>query len=413
MTKDFENMLYLFGMSAIGMHHEFEGEINVENIYKLSCEQGIWQTVYLALSQSYDLSNYKNKIIQDVARNVTKMEYMFFVISELKKNGVDCCVLKGCTVARFYREPDYRISSDTDILISRDKIGLSRKILRQLNFDVGARLGYMHHFEALHPIAGLLEVHESLYQEHIKDILFKDMLHYEEKFIKVTINGHDIYTLGINDGLNHLTAHYLKHFISKGAGIRQLLDLLLYMKHYEDKINWNKYYDLWTQLGFIKLIDILKGIGVKYWGMQFDSYEMAFVDDILDDIESGGVFGYCEADRLNFIHVFLAETNEDDTKKFKTYMNKNVVKSFFRKLFPSRRYLIECGYLYANKSRIHLFWAHLCRLTSLCIQVLKREKKISDNLQYKVKQADSATEQRRLALLKKIGILEQSNNNNK
>lgn len=36
MIKNFENMLYLFSMSAIGMHHEFDNTINVENIYKLS-----------------------------------------------------------------------------------------------------------------------------------------------------------------------------------------------------------------------------------------------------------------------------------------------------------------------------------------------------------------------------------------
>ena len=403
MTQEFYDVVKLFGAGALGTVYNPDHELNIEKIYKLSLEQGIWHTVYLALEKIADLSKYKIKFLSSVSKNISKKEFIYDTVDELEENGIECTYLKGVTVARFYIEPDCRISGDTDILVDEKELNHARKVLKHAGFDVEENISNMYHFEAQHPVGGILEVHKDLYQKHIRDILFKGLLSYNEPRNCVTVDNRKIKTLGINDELNHLTAHYIKHYITKGAGIRPLMDLMLYIKHYESQIDWEHYNKIWKDIGFYKLIEIFKGIAVKYWNFEFNTYNAEFAEDVLGDIERGGLFGFGDEDGIDFLNVYLAETQ--DKNALNEYMSKNPLRSKWWRIFPNRLYLSRSGYPYAMKGGVFLFWARIVRLKRIAIEVLIRKRSVSSTANYNLRTDENESEKNRMDLMRRIGLV--------
>ena len=277
--------------------------------------------------------------------------------------------------------------------------------MKHEGFDVEENISNMYHFEARHPVGGILEVHKDLYQKHIRDILFKGLLTYDEPVNYVTIGERTIKTLGINDELNHLTAHYVKHYITKGAGIRPLMDLMLYMKHYEKEIDWDRYTRIWKEIGFYRLIEIFKGIAVKYWGFEFSTYNTEFADDVLSDIERGGLFGFGDEDGIDFLNVYLAETHGKDA--LDRYMSKNPLRSKWWRLFPNRRYLSRSGYPYAIKGGIFLLWARIARLVKIGSEIIFGKRKTSSIANYNLRTDENESEKQRMDLMRRIGLVKE------
>lgn len=53
----------------------------------------------------------------EVGSGIRRNTFNLKALSELKKNGIRVCLIKGLAAASAYPHPEYRISSDTDILI--------------------------------------------------------------------------------------------------------------------------------------------------------------------------------------------------------------------------------------------------------------------------------------------------------
>jgi hypothetical protein len=144
-------------------------------------------------------------------------------------------LLKGTTLAALYAEPEARISGDTDVLINSDKEDKASEVLKTLGYEVSKREEHEHHFEAKHPIGGLMEVHVELIQKSVSDMAFYNKVEYNEEF-RIHQNG--VKTFGFNDGLVYNAVHFIKHFVKSGAGVRHIMDMLLYMKKYEEEIDF-------------------------------------------------------------------------------------------------------------------------------------------------------------------------------
>lgn len=109
-----------------------------------------------------------------------------------------------------------------------------------------------------------------------------------------TSQGIYITTLGINDGLIFITLHIITHFLIQGVGIRQLMDVLLYMSHYKNTIDWLRYNKLLEYLKYNRFMDNVVGIGVKHLGFAENElpkgeYNDSIMQNILLDMENGGV----------------------------------------------------------------------------------------------------------------------------
>jgi len=370
MTKEFETLLYLFGDSALGRESRIKDIKNPDKVIEMSAKQGIWSCIYPVLSKICDISKHKMDFLLFVSKGIARNEFTLNIIAEAEKTGIPICIVKGIVVASLYANPDYRISSDTDILINQKDEKKLSAFLKSKGYDVKKRDKNDHHMKATHPIGGLLEVHVALNDELFDRLAFNDKVNYDEPYETITLGKNTIHTLGINDNLMYLTAHYIRHFLNGGSSIRQMMDLLLYMKKYEDKIDFDKYNKLLKELKYDKLIDAVQSIGAKYFGMDFEVNSQDIIDVLLEDCEKCGLFGSCSEHSTNVNNAFYQKRNVVSPFKLKFLYYFKSEHTIFKRIFPSQKTLLKMGYKYAkNKIFIPFAWIH--KLFDFC---LKRNK---------------------------------------
>lgn len=396
MTSQFETMLHLFGDGATGNFNNYPDGIDIDAVVSFAHSQGVWTIVYPALSKVCDVSKYQLQFLKVVSDSIRRNEFTLNIIKKLADAGIDVCILKGVVAASAYANPDCRISSDTDILINPKDEKAIAKLLKENGYSVEKRRRNDHHMKATHPVGGLVEVHVSLYSKITDKILFGSKRMCEESWRNVEIGGKTVKTLGINDHLNYLTAHYIKHFVTGGASIRQMMDLLLYIKKYENKINFEKYHILLKELKYDKLIDAVMTIGAVYFGMDFDPTQTELGQKLLEDCAGVGLFGTNSGGGASVYKDYCRQRKTVSSARLRLMFWFEDEQSLFNRLFPGKKLLVKRGYGYANHGMLVPFaWLH-----NLFGALLRRTKKDSNP------DVNTELKNNRKKLMKELGMTE-------
>lgn len=174
-----------------------------------------------------------------------------------------------------------------------------------------------------------------------------------------------------------------------------MMDLLLYMKKYEDKIDFDKYNKLLKELKYDKLISSVKSIGTKYFGMDFDTFSDEYAEILLADCEKCGLFGSSSEYSTNVNNVFYKRRNVVSSFKLKLLYYFKSEHTIFKRIFPNQKTLIKMGYKYAkNKVLIPFAWIH--KLFDFC---LKRNKVRNEVL-------NTDVHNERIETMKKLSIID-------
>lgn len=363
MTTTMQNLLHILG-DVLQKKDIPDMDLDMEELYDLATKQGVWHIIFELLKTHYDVSKYEMKFLTVITKNIAANEFVYKTVKKLEENGIECCYLKGITVARFYPAPECRVSGDTDIIIDDKYINESAEILKELGYYVEELRENLHHYQAQHKTGKLLEVHNMLYSKQTRDILFAGECEYNEEWTEVPTSVGNVKTLGINDGLMFLTAHFIKHFLNSNVNLRQMTDLLLYMDYYKNDINWEKYNAFLKKLKYNKLVDTIKAVGNLYFGMDFET-EITETDAFLTDFEreSESVYEYYCLQKTNMGKV-----------EYLRYMNVNAEKGrLIRRIFPKAEKLAEAGY--NNTDKVWgLAYAHCLRFARIAARRTKGRK---------------------------------------
>ena len=413
MTQDFTNMLLLFGASALGKEVKTQYCKNLSKVRELSLMQEVWDVVYSGVRPKIERGEVKippeiytgleKTFLSNVALNIQKIEFNLSSLRTLEENGIKCAVLKGITIARLYAMPETRVSSDMDILIDAKDEEKAVKILAGLGYDCEERSKYDHHMKAYHKTGGLMEVHVALHSAPTNDIILDDEIRYNEEFYRLESG---IYTLGIQDNLIYLSAHLIKHLVNDATGVRQMMDLLLYMQEYKEGIDWERYNSLMKKLGYDTLIRVIKGIGVKYWGMEFDDAicDGSGIDELLEDCEIGGVFAKNEKERAQFFSIYTKRRSGKGTLSYLVYRLFRSERSLLSIIFPSPKAIKErFSYVEKHPILLPIGWVH--RFIQI---ILKTSGKETAKTEKATKENDIIT--RRIKMAEKLGMFRTEDN---
>ncbi len=388
MTVQFEAMLKVLGRSVFGTEYIPTEGTDVEKVCETAVKQGVFPLVYPVVSEKIPFSDtkYEMLFLKTIAINERKMYCLKQVTDNLGKENIPCCVLKGVSVASFYSMPNLRASGDIDMFVYPKDEKKAMRVLENMGMTVIPRAEESQHFEVYDKNGGLIEMHVTLYSKMLGDIVLKNKFSVTEPFVKTdTKNGYSVNSLGIQDNLNFLTAHLIKHFVKEGCGIRQVTDLLAFVNANKDKIDFEKYFSVLKEIKFDTFIKNVLGIGVKYFGLQMDTYETHFSDKILEDIETGGSFGFGEAERSGFYESFLKIRSDMSSDEFNEQLGKKRKQSIVKSVFlPKKGYLIKKGYTYLEKASLLYPVAYIHRMFDVLKKLVCRKRKISD-LNYKEK----------------------------
>ena len=402
MSEDFEAMLRILKPAISGGDFELPEKNDYTESLKKAKEQGVYYMALFGLENMGKLTDAeRNELFSAAAKNIRRNAFIEKLILKLEEGGVRCTLLKGMTVARFYSEPDVRISADTDILIPKNDEKRVSDILKKWGFEVEGRSRNDHHFRAYHKIGGIIEFHILLYQQSANDIFFKNKIYYNEERLEIKSG---IYAMGLTDGLFSIVTHFIKHFLKSGAGIRQISDIAVYMKQNEEFINKNRFDEIMKELNYSTLIGVIKGIAVKYWGMDFKDAitDGSKINALLSDIEDGGAFGNNDVEREKFFNIISEKMSDMNEKEFRKYKKNNLGEKMIDKIFLPKYRLCE-QYPIAKKHKFLIPALQIWRWCRLIVQ-LTFGKRTPGNILYgdsSISKSDKA----RIEMLKEIDIL--------
>lgn len=384
---DFEKQFLFLIRSEINNEKLPDGyRFDVSRVFSLAALHNLTPIVYnSSKDSSEDISRFKNIVVKTVAHQMMKNTAFRDLYNDLMGQGIRVVVLKGPVCASFYNNPDCRLSSDFDIVVSeydRDKLrhflleqGFCEKNDSYINKDTGL----------------YLEVATQLGEgtENIKNSADEAFCNYEDRL--VTMAGYQ--TLGYTDNFVYLLYHAFKHFIGSGFGIRQLVDIVLFTRCYEEMIDFESAKKMLSHIGVLsfacnifyaaeKLFDFsLKPLNYKAYE------EILCYDDFVADLLSAGVFGKSSEDRLHSASLVTSAVSEKGHQSF--------IKTVFPPYCIMKRKFPILSYL---PFFLPFFW--ILRLFTYCVNVVDKNKKVSPSKSIQIAKS-------RIELMKKMGIIKQ------
>lgn len=271
--------------------HNPPKSLDWEKMFQLSTWHNISGMVFYGIMKlspedkppQHILLKFKNEYKQGIAKEATQHIALEQIIETFEKQGIYSMPLKGCLVKYLYPRPDMRQMADIDILIKDEQAGQIKELFQEMgyivmhqggNHDVYHRKPYMN-----------LEMHRRLVSE---DSPYSDYLNETWKRAELKPDCQSTYRLSDEDLYIYLIIHLIKHYISRGTGIRSFIDLFLYKRTFEKTMDWNY---IWTELEKIDLREFTENI-IGLCGAWFEGLgSSGLYQEMADYILHCGVYG--------------------------------------------------------------------------------------------------------------------------
>lgn len=295
-------------MNGRTVNADFDAEAAMELI-ECSKMHKVFPIVYLKNSQSFekamDFQNFariKTEVLVNVSAQIQRSAELVRVCSLLKESGISCIVFKGAVCRAMYECPEYRISSDEDILVGAENIDKAAEILTAdgyelVNFKGGeAKL-------VSRRLNSILELHSSVVDEEVSDAyseigrMFRSQL---ESPVMTDIGCGEIAAFSPSYGFLSLCVHFFNHFVRGGIGIRPLMDIACFIKKYENEIDFDFCFSVLGKISAEKLIKTVIALCNRIFetDCKFAKNEKT-ADMLLEDILSAGAYGTADESRLH------------------------------------------------------------------------------------------------------------------
>ena len=380
MTYEMEYTMYLYSCSACGNKADApKKKIDWNRVVQLSVEQSITYTVALAIKNNElgcptELKNRLTSSLRGAAiKNSLKTEKILSLVDKMNSSGIKTAIIKGIDVSRFYANPECRVSSDTDLLISINDEDKAIKFLSENGFVISPRSENAHHAVGRHPSLGMVELHVMLFPDFTNKNIFENWntnqsgLDISEK---VFIGDNLYYSLEPTENLLFLTYHMIKHLVFNGISLRMMMDNALFSKHNLSRIDCNRYYSTLKKTKYLYTMQLIFGIMVKYAGFNEKDfpiepkYDNEEIMAILDDLEDSGWQGFNkgklggERTLAYSYYMYKSSVNEHDKEKVSDTKKRFEV-NYTQLVFPSKEHLQKrYPNLEKHPNLYPIYWTH-------------------------------------------------------
>lgn len=265
------------------------------------------------------LAPFQEKTKRYVYTQMMKTNEFYLLSNYLAEAGQQPLVVKGLMCRNLYPEPDYRLSSDEDLLIPEEDFAKYHELFLAYGLEVAEPekdIGNAHEVPYVKPGRHLyIELHKQLFPPDSE--AYGDLNHFFEKVHEHAVlevnNGLPVRSLGYTDHMFYLICHAFKHFLHSGFGIRQVCDIVMFAEHYKEKIDWSAIYRQCKAISAEYFTVALFAIGDNYLGFPRASlglskeWDEIDIDEteLLKDLLSSGVYGASDGSRLHSSNITL------------------------------------------------------------------------------------------------------------
>ncbi len=270
MTKEQEYMLLCLGAYFENKKPNIQFNTDWELFYKLCNAHNLAPIVFSVIKDNESLQNNKNAFelfknaFYDAIVNYDMQKDVICEINELlTANKIDHIFFKGAQLKEYFPVPELRLMSDIDVLINLSDREKVKKLFISNGFELTEDNGPVYNY---HKGDVLLECHTKIISGKVgnadAEAYFKDAVNHAEY---VDFCGE----LETEYNLLYLLTHIAHHFWFYGAGVKMILDLAVFIKHFSPDIDSvvNKANELnlkqFSQIIFSICCDWF-GVGKKY-----------------------------------------------------------------------------------------------------------------------------------------------------
>jgi hypothetical protein len=390
-----------------------ENLANLAGVHKLS--PAIFEVLRLSCAKEAFVecefwSGWRGSAIREIIFQGQRADGFLAVYRQLLEAGVKPLVVKGMACRSLYTKPDYRTSSDEDMLVRKEDVAVCDKILLEQGFYRG-KLDFEnlpHEIAYRNPVNGVyIELHFSLFDAG-SDVfgglneVFTDAF---ESARAVKVQGVDVWTLNPTAHFLYLLCHCYKHFLYSGFGIRQVCDMVIMAEKWGHDMDWPYLQEQIEAFRMERFFRGLLNIGYGWLHMPAQVYGQAGLNaaesleeareaslDLLQDILDAGIYGSSTRERLHSANITLAAAEKES--------------GLLRSLFPGMDYM-KSRYPFMEKHPVLLPAAWVVRMSNY---VWKGGRKSLLSKQEESVMAESGNSldigRKRVELIRKYGLME-------
>ena len=205
-----------------------------DNLFALSAQQKVEAMVCAALADVPDvpqdvrerfLRAYKKEISVQIVRRNEGMK----IFNAFEVNGIDCVPLKGWILQDLYPNPAMRYMCDLDILFKSEQSADVRRVLEALDY-VPHELGGNPEVYFKKPFMNI-EMHKRIVRDKTD--------YYDRIWERVVPQASSAHTFAMTpeDFYLYMIAHFYKHFIGGGTGVRYVCDTEVFLRAHGETLN--------------------------------------------------------------------------------------------------------------------------------------------------------------------------------
>ncbi len=234
LTAAAEDLIYLAACAVNGNMPDPDriGKMNFDHIY----EAAQFHSLTAAAGMALESAGIRNEaFIQAAAKSMRKNALLDAdrkqLFRALDEAGIWHMALKGPLVMNLYPRYGMRQMADNDILVDAARADDVGRILEGFGFTAEST-GEGHHDVYHKPPVSNFEIHRMLFDGHVNDeplsLYYRDvekrLLPDRERPYEKHFTPEDLYL--------YLVAHEYKHYRDGGTGLRSLLDIHVFLRHY-------------------------------------------------------------------------------------------------------------------------------------------------------------------------------------
>ena len=272
---------------------------NYDDILKVAKYHSLQNMLYYAINHRRDKIN--DNVPSHILKELTKInnisigkaamfdaEYSL-IKDKLNENNIRFLPLKGLIIKNLYPVIDMRSMADMDIFFDAHYAKEVKKIMCDLGYIVKMYNQGNHDVYLKEPFLNV-EMHRMLMAEsYSMSMYYKELVNNNifSKLIKQ--QGHE-YHFSNEDYYIFMIAHAAKHFSNGGMGIRNVIDLYIFLKKYQNSLNFSYIREELEKLNVLKFNDNFVELS-EYWFNNRKDLNIKLMEDFSDYIIDSGTYG--------------------------------------------------------------------------------------------------------------------------
>lgn len=179
-------------------------------------------------------ARWKKGCDQCLVQALTQMSEQPRLLEAFSKAGLRALHVKGSALRALYARPDFRQMSDIDLIIPHEQLAQTEALMQQLGYQTKPGVEEECEIDCDLPPYLHIEVHDTLLKTDDPNCSYYDDI-WQRAEPDPGLPG--VFHLRTEDEYLYQLLHFIQHYETAGAGIRQVLDIYLFQQTYGSRMD--------------------------------------------------------------------------------------------------------------------------------------------------------------------------------